>query len=515
MTDSHSTATFSPQTGFQFVDIDTVHTEDAGERELPTTKPLGHPAGEGDLHRHATAQRTNSGRPNVGEFVNVEDDVLTPGDLAELDGVIAAAAASGRQLNVFSTGFNWGLGSSVPTGRKPTSLRLGQLRAIRKIDLTAGYAIIEPGVTQQQLATALAGTDRMLNVTASSAQTSVLGNALDRGVGLRRQRTEDLLGIEVRLADGRTRRMGWWPSTGGAAPYRYGVGPDLLGLFTQSGLGVVTAGVIGLLRRPPATNVISASVDRGRIPQLIGALGQGLALGLINAVPKIYDPGARASYAGDHSGRAVLYVAVDGTQDSIADRTRAAIAHLGLDRPAVDVFAAGEVADTADVITRLVARGYIGDPSTHDDVVRATLGAAPADVDGNGRGWIFLLPLLPADDADRLLAAYAAVAEYAGDPGVTVGATVNLITPDLVDFVISISFDRHTHTQQAHRMLDALHRRFADLDIAPYRLDVAHRQANDSNPNADLLIAIRDLLDPHRRFEAGRYLPADPQEALS
>lgn len=481
MTDSRSTATFPTQTGFELVDL----------------------------------QRMSSGRSNVGEFVNAEDEVLTPGDLAELDAVIAAAAASGRQLNVFSTGFNWGLGSSVPTGRKPASLRLRHLRAVREVDVTAGYAIVEPGVTQQQLATALAGTDRMLNVTASSAQTSVLGNALDRGVGLRRQRTEDLLGIEVRLADGRTRRVGWWPSTGGAAPYRHGVGPDLLGLFIQSGLGVVTAGVIGLLRRPPVTNVISAVVDRGRIPQVIGALGQALALGLINAVPKLYDSAARASYAGDHSGRAVLYVAVDGTQENVADRTRAAIAHLGLDPSAVDVFAAGEVADTADVVTRLVARGYIGDPSTHDDLVQATLGAAPADVDSSGRGWIFLLPLLPTDDVDRLFDAYAAVAEHDGVPGVTVGATVNLITPDLVDFVVSISFDRHTHARQAHQVLDALHRRFADLDIAPYRLDVAHPQATASNPNADLLIAIRDLLDPDRRFEAGRYLPADPQEALS
>ncbi|MEC4156513.1 FAD-binding protein, partial [Escherichia coli] len=85
--------------------------------------------------------------------------------------------------------------------------------AVRKIDTDQGWAIIEPGVTQGELSELLIGTQKMLNITASSAHSSFLGNALDRGVGLRHQRTEDLVGIEVLLPTGKIIRVGWWPGS--------------------------------------------------------------------------------------------------------------------------------------------------------------------------------------------------------------------------------------------------------------------------------------------------------------
>ncbi|GGU44204.1 hypothetical protein [Lentzea flava] len=51
----------------------------------------------------------------------------------------------------------------------------------------------------------------MLNVTVSAAETSVLGNALDRGSSLRHQRVHDLLGLEVVLPGGELVHVGWWP----------------------------------------------------------------------------------------------------------------------------------------------------------------------------------------------------------------------------------------------------------------------------------------------------------------
>ncbi|MBC8673820.1 FAD-binding protein [Aeromonas hydrophila] len=57
------------------------------------------------------------------------------------------------------------------------------LNNIRDINLEQGYAVIEPGVSQGQLATKLAGEQWMINLTASSAHSSLLGNSLDRGWG--------------------------------------------------------------------------------------------------------------------------------------------------------------------------------------------------------------------------------------------------------------------------------------------------------------------------------------------
>lgn len=448
-----------------------------------------------------------TGRVNVGEFQNSEDEVLRPESVDDVRQIIAEAG-SDRGIHVFSRGYNWGLGSSVPLGCRPLSVSMRNLSEIRGIDVDAGWCIVEPGVAQADLASALVGTGRMLNVTASSALTSVLGNALDRGVGLRRHRTEDLLGLEVTLADGTSHRVGWWPDAGaGAAPYRHGVGPDLLGLFTQSNLGVVTAGVVALLRRPPATAVVKSVIDAERTPEVLAAAANALATGLINAVPKVYSPRARSSYSGTAgTGEAILYFAVDGQPGAIDSLSSLAVADLGLVPEATTVFTGAEsLPQEIDPITELVVRGYSGDVSAHDALVEATLGASPADVDDHGRGWIFFLPLLPVNDADLLRSAHAVIDGLGEPDGPAVGATANLISPDIVDLVVSISFDRATQAAEAHTILTTLHERFRDLGVVPYRLDAAHPAA----PTDPLISTVRDAMDPGRRFSAGRYLPDD------
>ena len=222
-----------------------------------------------------------NGRANVGEFDNAETGILTPTTVDDVRSLIETVPTDTR-IHAFSTGYNWGLGSSVPVDSQPTSVSLAALKAVRDIDIKLGWAVVEAGVTQAELSQRLVGTARMLNVTASSAQTSVLGNALDRGVGLRRHRTEDLLGIEVTLADSSTHRIGWWPDSvhSGRVPYRYGTGPDLLGLFTQSNFGVITAGVVGLLRRPEAIAVVKSMVPSEHTPVLLDALANALASAL-------------------------------------------------------------------------------------------------------------------------------------------------------------------------------------------------------------------------------------------
>ncbi|MDJ0395833.1 FAD-binding protein [Rhodococcus sp. G-MC3] len=448
-----------------------------------------------------------NGRANVGEFDNAETEVLTPITIEEVRSLIQTVPID-TKIHTFSTGYNWGLGSSVPVDSRPTSVSVSGMRTVRDIDIELGWAVIEAGVTQAELSQRLAGTTRMLNVTASSAQTSVLGNALDRGVGLRRHRTEDLLGVEITLADSSTHRIGWWPDSdqSGRVPYRYGTGPDLLGLFTQSNFGVVTAGVVSLLRRPEATAVVKSAVPSEHTPQLLDALANALASGLINAVPKIYSPGAQSSYAGaDRSDESVVYFAVDGSRTSVDTLTHLAIEQLGLHPTGTEIFHGTEDLDAAsDPVTKLVVHGYTGDVSAHDHLVVGTLGAEPANVDASGTGWIFFLPLLFSGERALLEKAYSIIGQHNTDHGPTVGATANLLGPDIVDFVVSIAFDRSSQTTSAHRILTSLHADFRSLGVLPYRLDAGHPLTRNAN---DLVRVIRDALDPHRRFSGGRYLP--------
>ncbi|WP_408510577.1 FAD-binding protein [Paraburkholderia sediminicola] len=90
-----------------------------------------------------------------------------------------------------------GLGSSEPATDGVVTIDLGRLKKTRQIDCASGWAVIAPGVTQIEFAESSSGTERIINVTASSGYISIVGNALERGVGLRHQRTKDIIGLEV------------------------------------------------------------------------------------------------------------------------------------------------------------------------------------------------------------------------------------------------------------------------------------------------------------------------------
>jgi FAD binding domain len=204
--------------------------------------------------------------PNASMFrARRVSGVIRPGHAEQARQVVTAFSRLGAgPLHPISTGRNWGLGSREPAQDDVVVLDLSRMAAVREINAAGGWAVIEPGVTQGQLAGLLAGTERMLNVTVSAAATSVIGNALDRGVGLRHQRVNDLAGLEVVLPEGDLVRVGWWPRPDRpTAVYPHGLGPSLLPLFLQSSLGVVTAASIRLLPRPEAMRVVRLASATG------------------------------------------------------------------------------------------------------------------------------------------------------------------------------------------------------------------------------------------------------------
>lgn len=84
--------------------------------------------------------------------------------------------------HVISGGKNWGYGSQLGHGRDTVLLDLQAMKAV-KINESHQYAVIEAGVTQQDLYEALIRnkSSLMLPVTGSSADSSILGNAITMG----------------------------------------------------------------------------------------------------------------------------------------------------------------------------------------------------------------------------------------------------------------------------------------------------------------------------------------------
>lgn len=181
---------------------------------------------------------------NVSALKRNISGILLPKTTEEVQSIVSLANRHKIPLYPISTGKNWGLGSKLPVKDGAVIVDLSQMNRIHEINEEFGYAIIEPGVTQQQLYKAIqqSGLDYMFNVTGSGSQTSILGNALDRGVGYLATRAEDILNLEVVLGNGQIMQTGFghYPHALTQHLYKYGVGPDIQGLFVQSNFGIVT-----------------------------------------------------------------------------------------------------------------------------------------------------------------------------------------------------------------------------------------------------------------------------------
>ncbi|MFG2480406.1 FAD-binding oxidoreductase [Streptomyces fagopyri] len=418
--------------------------------------------------------------------------------------------AVGCGLHPISTGRNWGLGSREPARDHVVTLDLAGLDRVREVNTEHGWAVVEPGVTQGRLAGCLTGTGRMLNVTAASAHTSVVGNLLDRGVGVRRQRTEDLAGLEVVLPDGELVHVGWWPEEGRAtAVYPPGLGPCPLQLFTQSDLGVITAAAVRLLPRPEAQRLIRLSFPRSGLTDAVEALRRFAAQGLVDGVIKVYDL-VSAQFYGGRAGEFLAHVCVSGTAGSAEALAGIVIGEATACGVFTEVVLSREPGgEPGDAVVNMLEGTHRGDVGHNDAMLEATLGQSAEHVDALGEGWLFFMPMVPFTGT-AVSTAYGLLDRLHAETGRRPGCTVNGLGPDLVDFVVTFRFPRDAEAAEAaHRALDRAHELFAAHGFIPYRLDIDHADwigRLDPSPAArDLTRRMKHWLDPHGAIAPGRY----------
>ncbi|MCX4802449.1 FAD-binding oxidoreductase [Streptomyces sp. NPDC058682] len=439
--------------------------------------------------------------------------LLRPRTVEEVVGHVRAAARAARPssdgggsapvpLHPVSTGRNWGLGSALPVRDGAAVLDLSGLDRIREIDALRGYAVVEPGVTQDLLAQRLTGTDRVLNLTGASRHTSIIGNLLERGVGLHRTRAEDLAGLELVLADGQCVRTGWWPVPDGpAVVHPHGSGPSLNHLFTQASWAAVTAAVVRLRPRPRTVAVLPLTFPPDRLTAAVDVLREWTAGHLVPATTKIYDPVAARTYG--VRDRYLAHVCLTGdpeVTDALArvvgDRVRA---------PGSPFEHAPPEAADADVHA-----AYAGWPDPADTLFRRKTGGCCARCLDRERGLLMFLPLVPF--RGTAVAEAAGLVRGATADAAAPGITMNVLDADTVDHVVTIGFapGDPVAARRAHRTLDGLHTAFAARGWLPYRPDVDHPLPA---PHTVLHRRLRDALDPHGVFARGRFEGPRPPAA--
>jgi 4-cresol dehydrogenase (hydroxylating) len=180
--------------------------------------------------------------------------VVRPGNTEEVQLLVKLARHHKQPLYPISTGKNWGLGSRLPARDGCVIVDLGRMNRIREVNAEFSYAVVEPGVTQRQLYQYLV--ERNLpyhfDVIGSAADTSIVGNILEGGVGYIGLRFEAACNYEVVTGMGHLLQTGFGHYQNAATRnlHKYGIGPSLDGLFMLSNLGIVTALTIALIPKP-------------------------------------------------------------------------------------------------------------------------------------------------------------------------------------------------------------------------------------------------------------------------
>lgn len=249
--------------------------------------PSGEPV-RPDYQRNATT--------NVTGYTSVSADEVRPESVQDVVSIIKLARETRSLLYPFSTGLNWGYGSRAPIVDNciPVDLsRMNQILNADEISLDNPVALIEPGVTQQQLYEFLERRcpELTFNVTGAGRDTSIIGNALDRGVGYTGPRKDDLYGLEVVTGTGDILRTGF-RRLGDDSPlahcHPFGLGPILDGLFFQGNFGIVTSACFRLYPRRPSEVAVSLALrDTSDLPLFINELARLKREGLLTSVTHI------------------------------------------------------------------------------------------------------------------------------------------------------------------------------------------------------------------------------------
>ena len=468
-------------------------------------------------------------RRNVTALDRVIPIVLLPADEQEVFRIVSVANACSIPLYPISTGKNWGLGSKLPVLDRCVVVDLSRLNRIHHVDETSLYAIIEPGVTQAQLAEHLQLHHPALsfNITGTFAHTSIVGNVLERGDGAY-ARVHDLLGVKGVLGNGERFAVGGiWNTDPPLHHSRYVAGPDLVGLYNQSNFGIVTQMAFSLLQQCERRYLFWGQVQDDRLEKVVSTLNYFSRQRVINAgsinigyanrflqAGKTFKPHKSISQTEEEWN---FYVLLEGTRpvaDTLAREFSEALTPLCLGCGAFLVGGEHNPYDTLPLFAHPLIKPLLGVPDNQsiETIFRITGTDLPAcaesmDVDDTPFGMkccIFVIPLT----GENVRRVASSVAKVRGLYGLNIkpsffGDGRTLIT-------IHFRSDSHDHIKNAELSELDIWNDLASLGFPPYRVSIDQMDRLRSLQPAffNLVAQLKAVLDPKDIIAPGRYCPS-------
>jgi len=204
---------------------------------------------------------------------------VCPRTVEEVQEIVRIANKFKQPIWPISTGKNMGYGMAAPATPGQIVLDLKRMNRILEVDADLGTCLVEPGVTYQQLKDYLDDNNIPLwiDVPTVGPIASPVGNTLDRGVGYTPygEHFTFQCGMEVVLPNAEILRTGMGSIEGSTAwqAFKWGYGPYVDGLFTQSNFGIVTKMGMWLMPRPPVYKPFMIRHDNmADVPKIIEAM---------------------------------------------------------------------------------------------------------------------------------------------------------------------------------------------------------------------------------------------------
>jgi 4-cresol dehydrogenase (hydroxylating) len=510
----------------------------------------------------------------VSSVTGISQDVAgkrAPQTVRDVIRLVRSARRQRQTLYPYSTGLNFGYGGTTPPQPAAVLVDLGALQSIviqRSPDSGRVHpvAVIGPGVTQGMLHDYLEQhhPELTFNVTGSARATSIIGNALDRGVGYLGPRKDDVFGLVVVCGSGELLATGFRRLR--KAPLRtshpFGLGPMLDGLFFQSNFGIVLSACFRLVPKRPKQVALSLSLRRGKaLGAFIDLLADFKREGLVDSVTHIanrertkatleygvaryleeqchYTPArardeADAAIATVAPGEWSSLAAVNGTRALVRVRLaeiRARIGHLArvsvITDTVLDIgyaithrlrFLPQARANAAAIAAirplHKLALGVPTDAAIDNLLWKFGCADLPAaQLDSSNCGLIFINPALPLDGpfVERFIRTMATIAATHGH---TLYITINIETATSLVAVINLLFDRNASAGSI-RSADKAHDCAKDLLKAIHALGLEVYRARSDMMGAlvardpgywNIVRRLKLALDPDAIIAPGRY----------
>ncbi len=466
---------------------------------------------------------------------------LQPCSETEVAGIVRIANSCQVPLYTISTGHNWGYGSALPVRDNCVILDLSRMNRILDMDAELGLVTLEPGVTQKQLFDYL--DSRNLNffvpTTGAGPTASIVGNALERGFGMTpdEDHFRAITSIRAVLPNGAVYRS-YMSEIGAEAcgVWKWGIGPYLDGLFSQSNLAIVTSMQISLVRRPEHIEVYLFTlkkdsefpklarscrdllaglrghiggikvINRRQVELTIGTRDIGMSLaadfawmgfGVIRCPRSMIRSIRREVRRGLPGVSRLVFV-----NDSRVKRMR----RLQILVPGKKGKLLKEQLDRMDHLLDIV-NGIPRGLELKLVYRHVSPGALPLDPVRDGVGIIWYAPVLPFK-IELLVRMIGMIKETMRKHGFDEAVSFTTINEKCAIGVIPIIYRRPDEGSKAHECFHELWRRGNELGCHPYRINVAVMPEMANAPNSifwDLAHGIKAAIDPNDIFSPGRY----------